>query len=202
MILLATNNRKSDWQRLKQVQVYFSFKSKSLKTGDSRHDAGSQQWHEEPRFFPYFCSNTLEQSNVLQWILHFSALFWPPKHKIWRRKWKPTPVFLPGESHVWRRLVGYSPWGRRVRHDWTTSLSFLKHKIVMWEAIRSLLLTFLWPKLYLMQTLDQPLAKQNGFQIMSPSLGRWDAVVKEEWKVAARKAYSRVCLSFASLRYL
>ena len=22
-----------------------------------------------------------------------------------------TPVFLPGESHGWRSLVGYSPWG-------------------------------------------------------------------------------------------
>ena len=29
----------------------------------------------------------------------------------------PTPVFLPGESHGQRSLVGYSPWGRRVRHD-------------------------------------------------------------------------------------
>ena len=27
----------------------------------------------------------------------------------WRRAWKPTPVFLPGESHGQRRLVGYSP---------------------------------------------------------------------------------------------
>ena len=27
------------------------------------------------------------------------------------RKWQPTPVFLPGESHGQRRLVGYSPWG-------------------------------------------------------------------------------------------
>ena len=26
---------------------------------------------------------------------------------------KPTPVFLPGEFHGQRRLVGYSPWGRR-----------------------------------------------------------------------------------------
>ena len=26
-------------------------------------------------------------------------------------KWQPTPVFLPGESHGWRSLVGYSPWG-------------------------------------------------------------------------------------------
>ena len=28
----------------------------------------------------------------------------------WRRKWQPTPVFLPGESHGWRSLVGCSPW--------------------------------------------------------------------------------------------
>ena len=25
----------------------------------------------------------------------------------------PTPVFLPGESHGRRSLVGYSPWGRK-----------------------------------------------------------------------------------------
>ena len=30
---------------------------------------------------------------------------------IWRRKWQPTPVFLPGKSHGLRSLVGYSPWG-------------------------------------------------------------------------------------------
>ena len=29
----------------------------------------------------------------------------------WRRKWQPTPVFLPGKSHGWRSLVGYSLWG-------------------------------------------------------------------------------------------
>ena len=26
--------------------------------------------------------------------------------------WQPTPVFLPGESHGQRSLIGYSPWGR------------------------------------------------------------------------------------------
>ena len=31
----------------------------------------------------------------------------------WRRKWQPTPVFLPGESHRQRSLVGCSPWGRK-----------------------------------------------------------------------------------------
>ena len=36
----------------------------------------------------------------------------------WRRKWQPTPVFIPGKSHVQRRLVCYSPWGhKRVGHD-------------------------------------------------------------------------------------
>ena len=25
--------------------------------------------------------------------------------------WQPTPVFLPGESHGQRSLVGYCPWG-------------------------------------------------------------------------------------------
>ena len=29
------------------------------------------------------------------------------------RKWYPTPVFLLGESHGWRSLVGYSPWGHK-----------------------------------------------------------------------------------------
>ena len=28
----------------------------------------------------------------------------------WRRKWQPTPVFLPGESQGWRRLVSCRLW--------------------------------------------------------------------------------------------
>ena len=31
----------------------------------------------------------------------------------WRRKWQPTPVFLPGEFHGQRNLVGCSPWGHK-----------------------------------------------------------------------------------------
>ena len=30
----------------------------------------------------------------------------------WRRKWQPTPVFLPGEPQGWRSLVGCCLWGR------------------------------------------------------------------------------------------
>ena len=29
----------------------------------------------------------------------------------WRRKWQPTPVFLPGESQGWGNLVGCGLWG-------------------------------------------------------------------------------------------
>ena len=29
----------------------------------------------------------------------------------WRRKWQPTPVFLPGKFHGQKRLMGYSPFG-------------------------------------------------------------------------------------------
>ena len=39
------------------------------------------------------------------------------KKILWRRKWQPTPVFLLGESHGQRSLVGYSPRGlQRVGH--------------------------------------------------------------------------------------
>ena len=31
----------------------------------------------------------------------------------WSKKWQPTPVFLPGESHGQRILAGYSPRGRK-----------------------------------------------------------------------------------------
>ena len=30
----------------------------------------------------------------------------------WRRKWQPTPVFLPGELQGWQSLVGCHLWGR------------------------------------------------------------------------------------------
>ena len=30
----------------------------------------------------------------------------------WKRKWQPTPVFLPGESQGWQSLVGCRLWGR------------------------------------------------------------------------------------------
>jgi len=44
----------------------------------------------------------------------------------WRRKWQPTPVFLPRESRGQRSLVGYSPWGCK-ESDTTEQLSVCVH---------------------------------------------------------------------------
>ena len=38
----------------------------------------------------------------ITFTFHFHAL---------EEKWQPTLVFLPGECHGQRSLVGYSPWG-------------------------------------------------------------------------------------------
>ena len=46
----------------------------------------------------------------------------------WGREWLPTPVFLPGESHGQRNLMGYSPWRSRVGPDWV-----IKHSTEPWK---------------------------------------------------------------------
>ena len=39
----------------------------------------------------------------------------------WRRKWQPTPVFLPGKTHGQGSLAGYSLWGHKsVQYNLTT----------------------------------------------------------------------------------
>ena len=42
-----------------------------------------------------------------------SAYLSVPEAHMWRRKWQPTPVFLPGEAHGQRSLVDYSPWDHK-----------------------------------------------------------------------------------------
>jgi len=44
------------------------------------------------------------------WIRRFNPWI---RRILWRREWQPTPVFLPGESHGQRNLVGCSPWGHK-----------------------------------------------------------------------------------------
>ena len=58
-----------------------------------------------PRFGCQFCNLSAIYSNS----------------HLWRRKWQPIPVFLPGEFHGRRSLVGYSPW---VAKSWTQLSDF------------------------------------------------------------------------------
>ena len=43
----------------------------------------------------------------------------------WRRRWQPTPAFLPGESQGLWSLAGYSPWGQTEsdRAEYTHSIN-------------------------------------------------------------------------------
>ena len=60
-------------------------------------------WKEEPGGLPSMGSLRVEHD----WATSLSLFTF--MH--WRRKWQPTPVFLPGESQGWRSLVGCHLWG-------------------------------------------------------------------------------------------
>ena len=54
------------------------------------------------------------KESACQWRKHTRRGFDPWVGKIsWRRKWQSIPVFLPGKSHEYRNLVGYSPYGHK-----------------------------------------------------------------------------------------
>ena len=68
------------------------------------------------------CWNS-QSTQVINLFLHYCHLFRSLQtyngsvlmsviQKMWRRKWQPTPVFLPGESQGWESLVGCHPRGR------------------------------------------------------------------------------------------
>ena len=80
---------------------------------------------------------------------HRRPRFDPWVRKIpWKKKWQPTPVFLPGESHGQRRLRGYSPWDLKEMGSQRVGLStvlfwcFTEIVAVAWELVSlSLFLT-------------------------------------------------------------
>ena len=52
---------------------------------------------------------------------------WPLGWKMpWRREWQPTPVFMPGEFHGQRKLVGHSSWSHK-ESDTTERLTLSQH---------------------------------------------------------------------------
>ena len=103
-------------------------------------------------FFPYLISwlhgtfkdlsHKTRASLVAQTVRNPPAIqdFNPWVRKIlWRRKWIPIPVFLPGEFHRQRRLAGYSPWGCK-ELDTIKQLTFLLHFPMLWIFIAHMIL--------------------------------------------------------------
>ena len=98
----------------------------------------------QPTLTVYFSMDTVRACQVALWsriCLQCGRCrrrrFDPWVGKIpWRRKWQPTPVFLPGKSHERRRLTGFSPRGRQesdmTEHahvTWTVTLPQLRASV-------------------------------------------------------------------------
>ena len=69
--------------------------------------------------FSIFCSVVMISTTLSSRLLICSStsvilLLVPSSVFFWRRKWQPTPVFLPGESQGQGSLVGCHLWGRTV----------------------------------------------------------------------------------------
>ena len=54
----------------------------------------------------------------------------------WRREEQPTLVFLPGESHEQRSLVGFSPWGRKESDTTEVTQHAHMHVSLIWQLLR------------------------------------------------------------------
>ena len=86
---------------------------------------GIHNWH-----FKWKRSQLLLYLNIITFL---TFLFYIGILISWRRGWQPTPVFLPGEFHEQRSLVGCSPKGCRVGHDrsdWTCTPCWLT---MLWQ---------------------------------------------------------------------
>ena len=89
--------------------LFKSFGSSSHSNGEGNGNplhflAGKIPWVEEPGRLQSMGSLTVGHDLATSLSL-FTFMHW-------RRKWQPTPVFLPGESQGWGSLVSYRLWGR------------------------------------------------------------------------------------------
>ena len=79
-----------------------------------------------PEFLAFIVKDFLDGSDGKAFCLQCGRpRFDPWVGKIlWRRKWQPTPVLLPGKSHGQRSMVGYSPLDHK-ESDTTEWLHYL-----------------------------------------------------------------------------
>ena len=87
-------------------------------------------WMEEPGRLQFMGSRRVRQD----WATSLSLFTF--MHL--RRKWQPTPVFLPGESQGRGSLVGCRLWGHTVRHNWSDLAAAAAAPFLVTPMIKSL----------------------------------------------------------------
>lgn len=121
-ILLATRNRKPDWQASTKRTSFFSTKC------DSRVGARGQQWHEGPRF-------SLRTEYYLKGLLHFNILL-SPTHKTVRAYQTSSPYISLAKTTSYvnpRPTTGKAEWhsdhdsslGSVIKEEW---------RVTAWQA--------------------------------------------------------------------
>ena len=105
MYILVMSDSFGSWPRFSQVfwQRLGTFSEKAVAPHFSTL-AWKIPWMEEPGRLQSMGSLRVGHN----WVTSLSLF--PFMH--WRRKWQPTPVFLPGESQGRGSLVGCHLWGR------------------------------------------------------------------------------------------
>ena len=81
--------------------------------------AGQSSTHKKGSLLEFFLIDPKSHDGLPRWLSGKESTYQCRRHgfdprvgKIpWRRKWQPTPEFLPGKFHEQRSLAGYSPWG-------------------------------------------------------------------------------------------
>ena len=86
-----------------------------------------------------FPGGTSGKNSTCQCMRCKSHSFYPWVGKVpWRRKWQPTPMFLPEKAHEQRSLAGYSAKGYKerdtVRSRRSSNLMILAHRFSCFSA--------------------------------------------------------------------
>ena len=106
------------WEIVKDREAGVLQSMGSQRVGMTYWLSRNNKWILSPVIFPILKS-TLSDINIdtlaFFWlgVLHYIIFIFSylVRKILWRRKRQPTPVFLPGEFHAQRRLVGYNPRG-------------------------------------------------------------------------------------------
>ena len=148
-----------------------------------------------------FLKEVLQDFCILLYMIKSSKSFW-------RRKWQPTPVFLPRESHGQRSLVGCCPYIGAHSRTWLKSLSMHawigegngnplqcsclenpRDRGAWWAAIHGVTQSRTWLK-----RLSSSSSSSESFNVFKKSLTLWK---KKKSPLKNRKFYSNFQIHFS-----